>query len=94
MKKITVLTAMFCLCLQAVVAVFAATPNFAGNWELDVSKSILPDAMQIESMTLTVDTDGKGIERSNRDEKSARRYGQPNEARRRRQSDGNLQSRR
>jgi TonB family protein len=54
MKKITVLTAMFCLCLQAVVAVFAATPNFAGNWELDVSKSILPDAMQIESMTLTV----------------------------------------
>ncbi|MBA3693982.1 MAG: TonB family protein [Acidobacteria bacterium] len=54
MKKITVLTAMFCLCLQAVVAVFAATPNFAGNWELDVSKSKLPDAMQIESMTLTV----------------------------------------
>lgn len=45
---------MFCLCLQAVVAVFAATPNFAGNWELDVSKSKLPDAMQIESMTLTV----------------------------------------
>jgi len=55
MKKITVLTAMFCLCFQAVVTVFAATPNFAGNWELDVSKSKLPDAMQIESMTLTVE---------------------------------------
>ena len=45
---------MFCLCFQAVVAVFAATPNFAGNWELDLSKSKLPNAMQIESMTLTV----------------------------------------
>jgi TonB family protein len=54
MKKITVLTAMFCLCFQAVVAVFAATPNFAGNWELDVSRSKLPETMQIESMTLTV----------------------------------------
>jgi len=54
MKKITVLMAMFCLCFQAVVAVFAATPNFAGNWELDLSKSKLPNAMQIESMTLTV----------------------------------------
>ncbi len=54
MKKITVLTAMFCLCFQAVVVVFAATPNFAGNWELDVGKSKLPDTMQIESMTLTV----------------------------------------
>jgi TonB family protein len=37
-----------------VVAVFAATPNFAGNWELDVSRSKLPETMQIESMTLTV----------------------------------------
>jgi TonB family protein len=54
MKKITVLAAIFCLCFQAVVAVFAATPNFAGNWELDVSRSKLPDTMQIESMTLTV----------------------------------------
>ncbi len=45
---------MFCLCFQAVVAVFAATPNFAGNWELDVGKSKLPAGMQIESMTLTV----------------------------------------
>ena len=54
MKKITVLAAIFCLCFQAVVAVFAATPNFAGNWELDVSRSKLPDTMQIESMTLRV----------------------------------------
>ncbi len=45
---------MFCLCFQAVVAVFAATPNFAGNWELDGSRSKLPDTMQIESMTLKV----------------------------------------
>ena len=54
MKKITVLTAIFCLCFQAVTAVFAATPNFAGDWELDLSKSKLPAAMQIESMTLIV----------------------------------------
>ncbi len=45
---------MFCLCFQATVAVFAATPDFAGIWELDVSKSKLPDTMQIESMTLIV----------------------------------------
>jgi len=54
MKKITVLTAILCLCFQAAVTVFAATPNFSGSWELDVGKSKLPDTMQIESMTLTV----------------------------------------
>lgn len=53
MKKTFVLAAIFCLCLQA-VSVFAATPNFTGYWELDISKSILPEMMRIESMTLKV----------------------------------------
>jgi hypothetical protein len=53
MKKTTVLMAMFCLCFQA-ITVLAATPNFSGNWELDVNRSTLPDTMAVEAMTLRV----------------------------------------
>jgi len=53
MKKILVLAALFCLCFQA-TAVFAAIPNFAGDWELDLIKSKLPETMTIESMTMKV----------------------------------------
>ena len=60
MKKTLVLTAMFCLCFQA-IAVFAATPDFSGTWELDVSKSLLPEMMRIESMTLRVSQTAKEL---------------------------------
>ncbi len=53
MKKLAILTAMFCLMLQA-ISVSAATPDFSGTWELDKTKSVLPETMPIESMTLNV----------------------------------------
>lgn len=60
MKKMFILLAMFCMCFQA-TAVYAATPNFSGEWELDVSKSTLPDTMPIESMTLKVSQTEKDL---------------------------------
>ncbi len=61
MRKITALTALFCLMLAASV-VFAQdkmadkmkSTNFAGTWELDKAKSKLPGNMPIESMSLNV----------------------------------------
>ncbi len=53
MKKLSILTAIFCLIFQT-VTVSAATPDFSGTWELDKTKSVLPETMQIESMTLNV----------------------------------------
>ncbi|MEP7037321.1 MAG: hypothetical protein ABI891_03165 [Acidobacteriota bacterium] len=61
MRKITVLTALFCLMLAA-SAVFAQdkmagqmkTPNFTGNWELDKAKSKLPETSRVESIALNV----------------------------------------
>jgi len=55
MKKLSVLSAIFCLFLAA-GAVFAQNKedNFAGRWELDAGKSKLPERMRVESMTLNV----------------------------------------
>lgn len=53
MKKMFVLLAMFCLCFQT-ISVYAATPDFSGDWELDASRSTLPDAMAVESIVLKV----------------------------------------
>ena len=53
MKKLLMLTAIFALLFQTVAA-SAATPDFSGAWELDKTKSVLPETMQIESMTLLV----------------------------------------
>lgn len=61
MKKMFVLLAMFCLCFQT-IAVYAATPDFSGDWELDISRSTLPGAMQIESMTLKVRQTEKNLQ--------------------------------
>lgn len=55
MKKLSVLSAIFCLFL-AMGTVFAQDKedNFAGRWELDAGKSKLPERMRVESMTLNV----------------------------------------
>lgn len=61
MKKTTILAALFCLFLSAGAA-FAQEKaanqpkitNFAGNWELDASKSKLTGRMPVESMTMNV----------------------------------------
>lgn len=60
MKKTFVLLAMFCLCFQG-AAVLAATPDFSGDWELDASRSTLPDTLPIESMTLKVSQTEKDL---------------------------------
>ena len=55
MKKLSVLAAFFCL-LFATSAIFAQNKatNFAGSWELDASKSKLPERRRVESITLNV----------------------------------------
>lgn len=55
MKKLSVLAAIFCMFLAA-GAIFAQDKedNFAGRWELDLSRSKLPERMRVESMTLNV----------------------------------------
>jgi hypothetical protein len=55
MKKVSILGVVFCslLMMSAVFAQNKAT-NFAGNWELDLTKSKLPERMRIESMTMNV----------------------------------------
>ncbi len=53
MKKLIVLTAIFCLYFQA-ITVAAATPDYSGEWNLDVSRSKLPEQAKVESMTLKV----------------------------------------
>jgi TonB family protein len=61
MKKMFVMLAMFCLCFQT-IAVYAATPDFSGDWELDVSRSTLPETMPIESMTMKVSQTEKDLQ--------------------------------
>jgi len=62
MKKISMLAAFFCL-LFATSAIFAQSKatNFAGNWELDLTKSKLPERMRVESMTMNVAQTDKEI---------------------------------
>jgi len=79
MKKTTILTALFCL-LLSVSAVFAQekaanqakTTNFAGNWELDVSKSKLTGRMPIESMTMNVTQTDKELKVESTTKRTAR----------------------
>lgn len=75
MKNKVLLVAVFCL-LFAVGAVSAQekkVANFAGNWELDISKSKLSERSRLESMTmnvtqsdesLTIETTAKRAERA------------------------------
>jgi hypothetical protein len=82
MKKISVLAAFFCLLLTA-SAVFAQSKatNFAGSWELDVSKSKLPERMRVESMTLNVTQTDKEIKIETNAKRAARPEGEmPNNA--------------
>ncbi len=55
MKIKIVLMAVFCIILSvAAVSAQDKTTNFAGNWELDTSKSKLSDRVRIESMTMNI----------------------------------------
>ncbi len=54
MKKKIILTTIISLLLAAAVSAQTAKSNFTGDWTLDVSRSILPETMPIESLTLKV----------------------------------------
>lgn len=59
MKKIFVLSAMFCL--LAISALAQNKTDFSGKWELDASKSKLDERARIEAMTMTVTQSEKEI---------------------------------
>jgi hypothetical protein len=62
MKKKMILMAVLCMLVSAGAALAQSKANYAGTWELDKSKSTLPDFMQgVESMTLTVTQTDKDI---------------------------------
>ena len=53
MKRLVVLTAVFCL--LSIAALAQKAPDFSGEWTLDKAKSTLSERMQsIESMTMSV----------------------------------------
>ena len=60
MKKLAVLAAVFCLFSLSVFAQQTKT-NFAGNWELDVKKSKLPEMSRVEAMTMKVTQTDKDL---------------------------------
>ncbi len=79
MKKQVILMAIFSLFL-AVAAVsaqekMAATSDFSGNWDLDVSKSKLGDRNRVESMTMNVTQTGKEIKVESNTKRAARPEG-------------------
>ncbi len=76
MKKVSVLLAVFCLLLTA-GTVFAQdkVSNFAGSWELDISKSKLPERTRVESMTFNVTQTDKEIKVETNTKRAARPEG-------------------
>lgn len=54
MKKVSVLSTVFCLFLAGSVLAQNKTADFAGSWEFDAAKSNLPERMRVESGTMTV----------------------------------------
>lgn len=62
MKKKIIFLMFVSLFLAAVtVSAQVSAPDFAGEWQLEVSKSKLPETMQIESMTLKVSQTDKEL---------------------------------
>lgn len=53
MKKTTILATVFILLLQT-IPVLAATPDFSGVWEMEMSRSTLTTTLPVEAMTLKV----------------------------------------
>jgi hypothetical protein len=72
-KVVALFLAMFVI---GVASAFAGTPNFAGEWKLDVSKSKLPEMMRIESMTMTVAQSEKELKYSTATKRKPRPEGE------------------
>jgi hypothetical protein len=70
MKKLAVIAAVFCLFS---LSVFAQTKtNFAGNWELDVKKSKLPEMSRVEAVTMKVTQTDKDLKVESTTKRTAR----------------------
>jgi len=54
MKQKIILTTIISLILAAAISAQTSKSNYAGEWQLEVSKSTLPETMRIESMTMKV----------------------------------------
>lgn len=70
MKKLAVITALFCLFSLSAFA--QSKTNFAGNWELDAKKSKLPEMSRIEAMTMTVTQTDKDLKIEQTTKRAAR----------------------
>lgn len=73
MKKLAILTAVFCLFS---LSAFAQTKtNFAGSWEMDVKKSKLPEMSRVEAMTMKVTQTDKDLKVESTTKRTARPEG-------------------
>jgi len=61
MKQKIILIAIISLFLTTAISAQTTKPNFSGDWELDVSKSTLPDTMSVESIALKVSQTEKDL---------------------------------
>lgn len=75
MKKLAILAAVFCLFSLSAFAQQAKT-NFAGNWELDVQKSKLPEMSRIEAVTMKVTQTDKDLKIEQTTKRAARPEGE------------------
>ncbi len=74
MKKIFVMLAI--VCAFSLTALAQVKIDYSGNWELDVSKSKLPETSRIESMTLNVAQTEKEIKVETNTKRAARPEGE------------------
>jgi hypothetical protein len=78
MKKLAVIAAVFCLFS---LSVFAQTKtSFAGNWELDVKKSKMPEMSRVEAISMKVTQTDKDLKIESTTKRAARPEGEANGA--------------
>jgi hypothetical protein len=76
MKKLAILTAVFCLFSLSAFAQSKA--SFAGNWELDVNKSKLPEMSRVEAMSMKIAQTDKDLKIEQTTKRTARPEGEGN----------------
>lgn len=70
MKKLAILAAV--ICLFSLSAFAQSKTNFAGNWELDVKKSKLPEMSRVEAMSMKVTQTDKDLKIESTTKRTAR----------------------
>ncbi len=76
MKKLALMAAVFCLFSLSVFAQQASKTSFAGNWELDVQKSKLPEMSRVESISMKVTQTDKDLKIESTTKRAARPEGE------------------